>query len=109
MLERRTEKRYRLTEPTEGAVRVFRDVIVRMSGDDEWIVTSREGAIAGETLVLETDVAGYEDEDGEPRNRLAVCVIESRPVIVDGDMQHRIRLHPGSFPPVLFEPQIRRG
>jgi hypothetical protein len=109
MHDRRSEKRYRVTEPTAGTVRVLRDVIVRRNSDDEWVVISREGAVSGETLVLDTDVHGYDDDDDEPRNRVNVCVIESRPIIVDGDMRHRIRLQPGHWPPVLLEQQIRRG
>jgi hypothetical protein len=89
-------------EPTDGVVRVFRDVIVRRESDEEWIAISREAAVVGETLVLDVD-------EGEERQRFTVCVIESRPVIVDGDMRHRIRLQTNELPPVLFEQQVRRG
>jgi hypothetical protein len=94
--------KFRLTEPCESSVRVFFDVIVQQSGDVEWIAVSRQAAVVGETLILEID------EDGR-RRRIPVCVIESRPVIVDGDTRHRIRLHSGEFPPIPFEQQIRRG
>ena len=89
-------------EPVEGVLRVLRDVIVQRSGDHEWIAIGREPAVVGETLMLDVD-------DGEFRHRLTMCVIESRPVIVDGDMRHRIRLHNDELPPILFEQQVRRG
>jgi hypothetical protein len=89
-----------LTEPTEGILRVFRDVIVRREGLEEWVAISREGATVGETLVLDVD---------EGEQQVTVYVIESRPIIVDGDMRHRIRLQAGDMPPILFEQQVRRG
>jgi hypothetical protein len=36
-------------------------------------------------------------------------VIDSQPVIVNGDIRHRIRLQGGDLAPVLFEQQVRRG
>jgi hypothetical protein len=83
-------------------MRVFLDITVSRHGD-EWIAISREPGIAGETLMLDV-VAG---ENGDVSGCFPVCVIESRPVIVEGDLRHRIRLHPG-LAPVLFEQQIRR-
>ena len=102
MLGRRSDRRFRLTEPANGTVRTFRDVIVNYSGDEEWIAICREPAVPGETLLLDID-------DGEMLNRFTVCVIESRPVIVDGDMRHRIRLAINELPPILFEQHVRRG
>ena len=104
MFDRRRDKRYRLTEPASGVVRMFRDVIVRRQGDEEWIAISREAGVTGETMLL--DVAEHEDSD--LGRRIAVCVIESRPVIVDGEMRHRLRLHASEPAPILFEQQIRR-
>ena len=87
-------------EPVEGVLRVLRDVIVHRESDHEWIAIGREPAVVGEILMLDV-----EDDDV----RLTMCVIESRPIIIDGDMRHRIRLHSGELPPVLFEQQVRRG
>ena len=80
-------------EPIEGVLRVLRDVVVRRESDHEWIAIGREPAIVGEILMLDV-----EDDDV----RLTMCVIESRPIVIDGDMRHRIRLHSGELPPVLF-------
>lgn len=102
MRGRRCDERFRFTKPAEGAVRVFSDVIVKWNSDSEWIALGREPFVTGETLVLDVD-------DGEQRNRFTVCVIESCPVIVDGDMRHRIRLQGAELQPALFEQQVRRG
>jgi hypothetical protein len=82
-------------------MRVYYGAIVQRSGD-EWIAISRESATPGEKLVLDVD-------EGEQQHRFTVQVIESRPVIVDGDVRHRLRLRAGELPPALFEPQVRRG
>ena len=72
------------------------------NGDDEWIAISRETAMAGETLVLDI-------ERGDLRFKFTVHVIESRPIIVDGDMRHRLRLQDVTLPEIPFEQQVRRG
>jgi len=106
MLGRRSDARYTLTKPAYGALQVFRDVMVYRNGEQEWIALSREAAVCGETMVL--DLVIVDINETRLWDRLTVCVIESRPVIVDGDMRYRIRLH-GEDPPMLFEQQIRRG
>ena len=106
MRDRRRDERYMLNEPVTGVVRMFRDVIVRQQGSHEWIAISREAAVTGETLLL--DLPDLDDGDGDPGRRFPVCVIESRPVIVDGEMLHRLRLHTGEPAPILFEQQVRR-
>ena len=73
---------------------MYPDVIVEPNGTDEWIATGREPAVAGETLIL--DVVLFDTGVGELRHSLPVCVIESRPIILDGDMRHWIRLHGGT-------------
>jgi hypothetical protein len=106
MTERR-EQRFRLTEPAVGALRMFPDVVVQQDGEDEWTSISRQPAVAGETLVL--DVTQIDAIEGEIYRRFPVCVIERRPVTVDGDMRHRVRLHSGIMAAVRFEQQVRRG
>jgi hypothetical protein len=86
---------------------MYPDVIVEPHGKDEWIATGREPAVAGETLIL--DIVLLDTDEGELRQLLPVCVIDSRPIILDGDMRHRIRLHAGVFAPVLFERPIKRS
>jgi hypothetical protein len=96
-----------LTKPADGTVRIFPEVTVQQSAGDEWIAISREFAHTGETLVLDVVVA--ETYDGPVRHRFPVCVIDSHPVVVEGDMRHRIRLQSGDLATLLFEQQIRRG
>jgi hypothetical protein len=90
-----------------GALQIFPDIVVQQADLDEWIGVSRQPAETGETLVL--DVLQFDAIEGEIRRRVPVCVIESRPVIVDGDMRHRLRLHSGTMASVQFERQVRRG
>ena len=73
-----------------GALQIFPDIVVQQADLDEWIGVSRQPAETGETLVL--DVLQFDAVEGEIRRRVPVCVIESRPIIVDGSVRHRIRL-----------------
>jgi len=107
MADRRRDKRFSLSEPAVGALTAFPDVVVQQGADDEWIGITRQPAVAGEMLVL--DVLQSDAVEGEIWRRLPVCVIESRPLIVDGDMRHRIRLHGGITASVRFDQQVRRG
>jgi hypothetical protein len=107
MADRRRDKRFKFTGPAQGAFRVFPDVIVQQDGEDHWTGISRQPALPGETLVL--DFVEFDEVEGEVHRRLPVCVIESRPVIVGGDMRHRIRMHGGIMASVRFEQQVRRG
>ena len=86
---------------------MFPDVVVEPCGDDEWVGLSRQPAVAGETLLL--DVLQGDAVTGPRRGRLPVCVIESRPVIVEGNVRHRIRMRSGSMASVWYERQVRRG
>jgi hypothetical protein len=94
MTDRRRHNSFRLTEAAEGAVRMYPDVIVEPHETDEWIAMGREAAVPGETLIL--DIVLLDAGGGELRHWLPVCVIDSRPIIHDGDMRHRIRLIAGT-------------
>jgi hypothetical protein len=104
--DRRADKRFRLTEAAEGTVRIYPDVIVEPLGDDEWIAIGRDAAAVGEMLIL--DIVLLDAENGEQRHRLPVCVIKSQPIILDGELRHRIRLRRGTLAPALFEQQGKR-
>ena len=99
--------RFKLIDRPEGTVTFFLDVVGQPQGKDEWIAISREPAHTGETLMLDMVVDGQ--GDCESRERFPVFVIDSRPVILDGDMRYRIRLRAGDLAPVLFEQPIKRG
>ena len=85
----------------------FPDVVVQKDGDGVWTGISRLPVSAGETFVL--DVVQIDPVEGEVRRRVPVCVIESRPVLVEGELCHRIRLHTGILSAVEFEQHVRRG
>jgi hypothetical protein len=72
----------RFPRPVDAIVRGLSDVVMQKNGPTEWTAVSRQSAVEGELLLLQY-------EHGRP---LTVCVIESRPMIVDGDMRYRIRL-----------------
>src|SRR3954454_15751427 len=91
--DRRRHKRFGLMESADGVVRVFPDVVVQPTGEDEWVAISREAAVTGETLFL--DIVGTNGDECELHHRLPVCVIDSRPVILEGAMRHRLRLYGG--------------
>jgi hypothetical protein len=73
----------RFPRPVDAIVRGLWGVVVQKNGPTEWTAVSRQSAVEGELLLL------HMHEHGRPRT---VCVIESRPMIVDGDMRYRIRL-----------------
>ena len=89
-------------EPVEGVLRVLRDVIVHRTGDEEWVAIGREPVVVGEILMLDVD-------KDDSRQRLTMCVVESRPVNFDGDVRHCLQLQLDELPPILFEQQVRRG
>ena len=66
-------------------MRVLRDVVVDRLDREELLAISQSPAIAGEEMTL--DLVG-----GGTAIELRVRVLESRPVIIDGAVRHRIRL-----------------
>jgi hypothetical protein len=66
-------------------MRVLRDVVVDRVSREELLVISQAPAIVGEDMSLDLVGAGTTME-------LRVRVIESRPVIIEGTVRHRIRL-----------------
>jgi hypothetical protein len=105
--DRRRNKRFSLTEPANASLRLFPDVVVQKDGDGEWTGISRLPVASGETFVL--DVVQVDEIDGEVRRRVPVCVIESQPLLVEGELCHRIRLHTGILSSLEFEQHVRRG
>lgn len=109
MSDRRRDKRYRFTGPAECVLRTFPDGFVRHAENDIWVALSRDGAVVGETLVL--DVTPIGGDAGERRQQFPVYVVDSQPVIVDGGVRYCLRLLGSDRDqrPILFEQQIRRG
>jgi hypothetical protein len=83
MSRRRRETRFEVRE-VEGVLRVLRDVVVQRDAMNELVAISPEAGLPGElvTLHLGTDV------DVPARVR----VVESRPVVINGQLRHRLQL-----------------
>ena len=83
MLGRRSHARISLESGAEGILRLARDISVRVAGDGQLIAISRDAAAIGERVgVLLAD-----DEVD-----VIAEVIESKPVICDGAVRHRLVL-----------------
>ena len=85
MSGRRSHPRFAVATPWDGAMRVLRDVVIQRTESGELQAVSHQPAIAGEEMTL--DLMGAGETIG-----LKVRVIDSRPVMVDGAVRHRIRL-----------------
>ena len=85
MSGRRSHPRFAVATPWDGRMRVLRDVVVNRSTGDELLAISHNAAVAGEEMSLGLVAAGGSLD-------LRVRVLESRPVIIDGNVRHRIRL-----------------
>lgn len=85
MSGRRSHPRYVVATPWDGAMRVLRDVVIHRTEGNELQAFSNVPAVAGEEMTL--DVMGAGETIG-----LKVKVVDSRPVMVEGAVRHRIRL-----------------
>lgn len=85
MSGRRKHDRYAPARPWDGALRVLRDVIVQKDAAGGLVAIGLSPGLIGEQLTL--DLAG-----GGQAVTCAVQVRESRPVILDGSVRHRVRL-----------------
>ena len=85
MAGRRRDERYAPAASWEGTLRVLRDVIVHEEPSGSLVAFGGSPGVVGETLTL--DLAS-----GGQVVRLAVRVLDSRPVVLDGGVRHRMRL-----------------
>lgn len=83
MLGRRSYARLTIVDGAEGVLRLTRDVGLRERTNGDWIAISREAGVLGETLVMAVM------DDGVT---VAANVVESRPILLDGAVRHRLRL-----------------
>jgi hypothetical protein len=83
MLGRRSYARVAIVDGAEGVLRLTRDVVLSECTQGEWIATSREPGVIGETVVV-----GALQEGAMHVAR----VIESRPIMTDGAVRHRLWL-----------------
>lgn len=86
MSGRRRHARFAVAQPWEGTLRILRDVTVVDDADARGLlVFSHAIGVPGEVVALELAGAGTVVT-------LVVCVVESRPVVVDGAVRHALRL-----------------
>jgi hypothetical protein len=85
MSGRRRDQRFAPGQGWDGALQVLRDVHLQTDADGTLVAIAQTPAMAGENLNL--DLAA-----GDRRVSLRVQVVESRPVIVEGHVRHRITL-----------------
>jgi len=89
MRRTRRDPRYLVSRPWEGTLRIPGDVVVERHDEDQkelWVVSTAP-AHREERLTL--DLSGYLSTRGPS---LTVRVVESRPVLMDGVVRHRLRL-----------------
>ena len=88
---RRREPRFLMSPPVSGALHTLEDVVIeRVAKADIWVL-STSPASRDEGMMLELPQTGTAG--------VKVRVAESRPVVVDDRVQHRVRLHVMDVPP----------
>jgi hypothetical protein len=85
MRARRRDRRFILSVPWEGVLRLPVDVVIESYTDREVLVLSTIPAHRDEVLTLDSI-------DSAPGDARRVRVEESVPVLVDGTVRHRLRL-----------------
>ena len=85
MSGRRSHPRFAVASPWEGSMKVLKDVVVQRAQHEELLAISHTAGVLGEEMTLDLIGSGQ-------TLALRVNVIESRPVIIEGTVRHRIRL-----------------
>lgn len=85
MSGRRSHPRFAIATSAEAVLRVLRDVTVERVDESEIIAISRDAGVVGEQLKLDTTTE-------ENRCTKDVRIVESRPIVIDGTVRHRLRL-----------------
>jgi hypothetical protein len=81
MLGRRSHARISLESGAEGVLSLARDISVRANGDGHLVAISRDAAVIGErvrVLLADDEII------------VVAEVIESKPVVCDGAVRHRL-------------------
>ena len=85
MSGRRRHERFAPAKPWDGALRVLSDVIVQEDPGGGFVTIGQAPGVIGEQMTLDVSGAGHVVT-------LKVRVQESRPVILDGSVRHRVLL-----------------
>lgn len=84
MFGRRGYQRFDIRDNTQGVMHVLRDVVLQRIEASQWLAVSREAGVIGEVMTLDSGVHGSPS--------VQVRVVESRPIVVNGAVRHRMRL-----------------
>jgi hypothetical protein len=85
MSGRRSHVRFTINGSSPGVLRVLRDVVVQHAEGGGLIALSDEPAVVGERFMVSLP-------DDAPARTFEARVIDSRPVILNGNVRHRLRL-----------------
>lgn len=83
MLGRRSYARVMIAEGAEGVLRIARDIGLHQRHDGDWTAISREAGVVGEIVLVD-----LLDES----ITVAARIVESRPIVTDGAVRHRLWL-----------------
>jgi hypothetical protein len=83
MLGRRSYARVMIADGAEGVLRLARDIGVHERHDGDWVAISREAGVLGEIVFVDLFDEGV---------TLTARVVESKPVLTDGAVRHRLWL-----------------
>lgn len=81
----------RFTISTQATLSILRDVLVERVAGDTLFAISRQAGVVGEALTMELAES--------QAAALSVRVVESRPVVSDGTVRHRLTLQPAESAP----------
>jgi len=85
MLGRRSHSRFAINPSPNGLLRIVNDVVVQQSEADGLVAVSREPGIVGESLAVQVMTR-------QGVMHTSVRVTESRPLVTDGNLRHRLQL-----------------
>jgi hypothetical protein len=77
--------RFTITPASDGVLRILYDVAVQEWAPNEVVAISREPGIVGEVIALQI-------MDSHGTMHTAARIAESRPLVADGAVRHRLRL-----------------
>jgi hypothetical protein len=89
MSGRRSHPRFEILRSPEGILRVIRDVVIQSTTPDHIVAISREPGVLGESVSVQ--LSAHDDVSVSAR------VLESHPIVVDGNVRHQLRLHRGGL------------
>jgi hypothetical protein len=85
MSGRRSHARFSVLRSPEGVLRVMREVVIQSATNDQIVAVSEQPGVLGELVSVKL---AAQDRDG-----LQARVLESQPIVVDGNVRHQLRLH----------------